>query len=109
VVLDGFLHQAQLSSNIAIQAVDAFSSEFPCIGTNENGWTLDLKGGNYGTDYLLRSTLTRFGFATNIAADAVPARPQILAAPPDRRRELRHLLRSRPNSADARILVDYRL
>ena len=71
LVLDGFFHQAQLNSNIVKQANDAFTSELPSLGVNENGWILNTNGGNYGTDYLLRSTFTRFGFGTNIAEDAV--------------------------------------
>lgn len=83
LVLDGFFRQAQLNSDIVKQANDAFASELPSIGVNENGWILNLKGGNYGTDYLLRSTLTRFGFGTNIAADAVypSANTDITGAP----------------------------
>ena len=71
LVLDGFLHQGQLNSDIVAQANQAFATEGLSIGAKENGWTLNLKGGNYGTDYLLRATLTRFGFGTNVAADAI--------------------------------------
>jgi hypothetical protein len=71
LVLNGFFHQRQLNSEVVTQANEAFTNESESIGTNENGWTLNLKGGNYGTDYLLRSTLTRFGFGTNVAEDAV--------------------------------------
>jgi len=70
LVLDGSLHQGQLNSDVVAQANRAFAAEGPSIGTKENGWTLNLKGGNYDEDYLLRATLTRFGFGTNIAADA---------------------------------------
>jgi hypothetical protein len=71
LVLNGFLHQRQLNSDVAAQANQAFAREGQAVGTNENGWIVDLKGGNYGTDYLLRATLTRLGFGTNIAEDAI--------------------------------------
>ena len=71
LVVDGFLHQGQLNSDVVAQANRAFAAEGSSIGTRENGWTLNLKGGNYDEDYLLRATLTRFGFGTNVAADAV--------------------------------------
>ena len=71
LVLDGFLHQGQLNSDIVAQANQAFAAEGSSIGTLENGWTLNLKGGSYDEDYLLRATITRFGFGANVAADAI--------------------------------------
>jgi hypothetical protein len=39
--------------------------------TQQNGWSIDLATGDYGTDYLKRAAIARFGLGANIAADAV--------------------------------------
>ena len=46
-------------------------SNIPNIGTITNGWQFSLDPGNYGTDYLFRSTIALVGLGANIAEDAI--------------------------------------
>ena len=71
LVLDGFLHQNQLTSAVVSEANLAMDNELLSTGTNANGWSFHLNVGNYGTDYLLRAAIAKFGFGANIPADAI--------------------------------------
>jgi hypothetical protein len=71
LVLDGFLHQNQLTPDVVSQANSAIDNELLSTGTNENGWSFHLNVGDYGTNYLLRAAITKFGFGANISADAI--------------------------------------
>ena len=46
-------------------------SNIPNIGTITNGWQFSLDPGNYGTDYLFRSTVALVGLGANLAEDAI--------------------------------------
>src|SRR5258708_28601709 len=39
--------------------------------TEQSGWSINFHAGSYGTDYLTRAAVTRFGFGAIIPADAV--------------------------------------
>jgi hypothetical protein len=41
------------------------------LGTKVNGWLVNLDVGNYGTDYLLRAAVAKFGLGANSPAEAV--------------------------------------
>ena len=69
LVLDGFIHQNQLTPDTVTQADNAFAAKLRATVTQQNGWSIN--GGSYGTDYLERAAITRIGFGTNIPADAV--------------------------------------
>jgi hypothetical protein len=70
-VRDGFVHQSELTPAVAAQAESAFLDELQATRTQQNGWSIDLATGDYGTDYLKRAAIARFGLGANIAADAV--------------------------------------
>jgi hypothetical protein len=70
-VRDGFVHQAELTPAVAAQAEAVFLEELLATTRQQNGWSIDLTAGNYGTDYLKRAAIARFGPGANIAADAV--------------------------------------
>jgi hypothetical protein len=70
-VRDGFVHQAELTPAVAAQAEAVFLEELLATTRQQNGWSIDLTAGNYGTDYLKRAAIARFGLGANIAADAV--------------------------------------
>jgi hypothetical protein len=71
LVLDGFLHQNQLTSGVVSEASSAMYNELQATAKNENGWSFHLNIGNYGTEYLLRAAVTKFGFGTNVPEEAV--------------------------------------
>lgn len=71
LVLDGLIHQNQLTPDIVTQAQNALLNELGTIGTVQNGWSINLHTGNYGTDYLERAAIARFGLGANIPADAI--------------------------------------
>jgi hypothetical protein len=71
MVLDGFLHQSQLTSDVATQAQDAFEAELLCTSTLQNGWMANSNVGNYGNNYLLRGAVALHGLGANIPADAL--------------------------------------
>jgi hypothetical protein len=71
LVLDGFLHQNQLNPEIETQAVNAFIAQLFSTAQRENGWSVNLNTGNYGSDYLTRAAIARFGLGANIPSDAV--------------------------------------
>jgi hypothetical protein len=44
---------------------------FPTSGADVNGWVFFKPGGRYGTDYVQRALITRYGLGCNIEDDAV--------------------------------------
>jgi hypothetical protein len=70
-VHDGFVHRSELTPAVAAQAESALLEELLATRTQQNGWSIDLATGDYGTDYLKRAAIARFGLGANIAADAV--------------------------------------
>jgi hypothetical protein len=71
LVVDGVIHQRQLTSDVVSAANAALAEKSAGSGIQQNGWTINLDRGSYGTDYLARAAATRFGFGTIIAADAI--------------------------------------
>jgi hypothetical protein len=71
LVRDGFVHRSELTPAVAAQAGSAFLEELLATRSQQNGWSIDLASGDYGTDYLKRAAIARFGLGANIAADAV--------------------------------------
>jgi hypothetical protein len=71
LVLSGLINQNQLISSVVTQATAAMAQYLASTATRENGWAFNLNIGSYGTDYLLRAAIAKFGFGANIAADAV--------------------------------------
>jgi hypothetical protein len=51
--------------------VERIVAHYPEGGADVNGWTFFRPGGRYGTDYIQRALITRFGLGCNIAEDAV--------------------------------------
>ena len=47
------------------------TSHMKAAGKIENGWVFPVPGGQYGTNYLQRATITYFGLGCNRTADAV--------------------------------------
>ena len=41
------------------------------IGTKSNGWLVNTKMGNYGSDYLLRAAVAKYGLGANTAVEAL--------------------------------------
>src|SRR5581483_10621252 len=70
----------RLTPDILTQFKDAAISKAQQDLVEENGWSVDLHGGSYGTDYLERATLTAIGFGTNVAADAIYPHTEVDAA-----------------------------
>jgi hypothetical protein len=52
-------------------AVERIAGHFQSAGEDLNGWVFVKPGGRYGTDYLQRAFVTRFGLGCNLTADAV--------------------------------------
>src|SRR5262249_11170012 len=73
LVLDGFVHQNQLTPDIVKQARCAFIARLADSSKMQNGWSKNLNVGNYGKDYTLRGAVALFGLGANIPADAVYA------------------------------------
>jgi len=71
LVLDGLINQNQLTSAVVSQTTAAMVEYLSSTETKENGWAFNLNIGTYGTNYLLRAAVAKFGFGANIAADAV--------------------------------------
>ncbi|MBV9746270.1 MAG: DUF1254 domain-containing protein [Acidobacteriia bacterium] len=71
LVLDGFINQSQMTSSVASEANLAMVLEFLLATTSKNGWSYSLQLGDYGTNYLLRATVAKFGLGANLPADAV--------------------------------------
>jgi hypothetical protein len=70
-VEDGYRRRAALSPAIVAAAEAAMRAELRRHRTQRNGWSLDLDAGDYGTNYLLRAAIARFGLGANRAEDAV--------------------------------------
>jgi hypothetical protein len=51
--------------------VERIVSHYPAGGVDVNGWTFFKPAGVYGTDYIQRALITRYGLGANIEADAV--------------------------------------
>jgi hypothetical protein len=51
--------------------VERIVAHYPASGTDVNGWTFFKPAGAYGTDYIQRALITRYGLGCNIEADAV--------------------------------------
>ncbi len=51
--------------------VNQITSRMKDAGKIENGWVFPVPGGQYGTNYLQRATITYFGLGCNRTADAV--------------------------------------
>jgi hypothetical protein len=61
-------------------AVERIAGHFQSGGEDVNGWVFFKPGGRYGTDYLQRAFVTRFGLGCNLTDDAVYPSTQIDAA-----------------------------
>lgn len=70
-VVDGLINQNQLDTCVVFQATEQMVEALFLSATRENGWSLDLNVGSYGTNYALRAAVAKFGFGANIPADAV--------------------------------------
>ncbi|MGC2574049.1 MAG: DUF1214 domain-containing protein, partial [Candidatus Nitrosopolaris sp.] len=46
------------------------NAKFANLGTNVNGWLLNLSPGTYGTQYLIRAAIAKFGTGGNAAEEA---------------------------------------
>jgi hypothetical protein len=51
--------------------VERIASHYPAGGVDVNGWTFFKPAGVYGTDYIQRALIARYGLGANIEADAV--------------------------------------
>jgi hypothetical protein len=51
--------------------VERIVAHYSASGADVNGWTFFKPGGRYGTDYIQRAFVTRYGLGCNIEADAV--------------------------------------
>jgi hypothetical protein len=61
-------------------AVERIAGHFQSGGEDVNGWVFFKPGGLYGTNYLQRAFVTRFGLGCNLTDDAVYPSTQIDAA-----------------------------
>ena len=52
-------------------AIERIARHFQSAGEELNGWVFVKPGGRYGTDYLQRAFVTRFGLGCNLTDDAV--------------------------------------
>ncbi|MDB6107248.1 MAG: hypothetical protein JWO52_7247 [Gammaproteobacteria bacterium] len=73
LVLYGFFNQNQLTAELVSEAGSAALHEILSTGIHENGWSFNPNIGSYGTDYLLRAAVARFGLGANGPADAIYA------------------------------------
>jgi hypothetical protein len=51
--------------------VERIVAHYPASGADVNGWVFFKPAGRYGTDYIQRALITRYGFGCNIEDDAV--------------------------------------
>jgi hypothetical protein len=51
--------------------VERIAAHFPAGGADLNGWVFFKPAGRYGTDYIQRALITRYGLGCNILEDAV--------------------------------------
>jgi hypothetical protein len=51
--------------------VERIVAHYPASGADVNGWVFFRPGGVYGTDYIQRALITRYGLGCNIEQDAV--------------------------------------
>jgi hypothetical protein len=73
LVLYGVFNQNQLTADMVSEADSAALNELRSTGIHENGWSFNPNVGSYGTDYLLRAAVARFGLGANSSADAIYA------------------------------------
>jgi len=71
LVVNGLIQQKLLTSDIVSAANAALAEKSDSTVIKQNGWTINLDRGSYGTDYLGRAAATRFGFGTIIASEAI--------------------------------------
>jgi hypothetical protein len=71
LVRHGLAHKNELTPAIVSEANAAMLEEVLTQRTRQNGWSIDLKAGDYGEDYLNRAATAPFGLGANIAADAL--------------------------------------
>jgi hypothetical protein len=57
--------------NVPKLGVERIVAHYPASGADVNGWVFFKPGGRYGTDYIQRALITRFGLGCNIEEDAV--------------------------------------
>lgn len=51
--------------------LEKIKTSFKGLGKGKNGWSIALKTGSYGTDYLVRATVAYYGLGANLPEDAV--------------------------------------
>src|SRR5262249_6257133 len=71
LVRDGLTHKNEPTPAIVSEVNAMMLNQMRTQRTHRHGWSLDLKAGDYGMDYLNRAATARFGFGANVAADAV--------------------------------------
>jgi hypothetical protein len=71
LVVDGFIHQGQVTATVAADAAGQFIAAARSMATTENGWSVNFNFGNYGSDYPQRGAAALLGFGANIPEDAV--------------------------------------
>ena len=71
LVNEGLGNRNQLTPAAVSEATAAMIERAISAATHTNGWSYNLKIGNYGSDYLLRAAIAKFGFGANLPEDAV--------------------------------------
>jgi hypothetical protein len=71
LVNEGIANRNQLSPAVVSEATAAMIERAISAATHKNGWSYNLKLGNYGSDYLLRAAIAKFGFGANLPEDVV--------------------------------------
>jgi hypothetical protein len=54
-----------------IQGEKLMDAKMANVGTKSNGWLVNTDMGNYGSDYLLRAAVAKYGFGANTAIEAL--------------------------------------
>jgi hypothetical protein len=78
----------------------------PAAGADVNGWVFFRPAGAYGTDYVQRALITRYGLGANIEQDAVYPSTKVdsTGQGPEWGQQIRHPLPQRPDAAGAWLL-----
>ncbi|HYZ42208.1 MAG TPA: DUF1254 domain-containing protein, partial [Stellaceae bacterium] len=71
LVRHGLARKDELTPALIAEATSAMVHDMKARRTQQNGWSVDLTAGDYGSDYLHRAAIARFGLGANIAADAI--------------------------------------
>lgn len=71
LVRHGLAHKNELTPAVVAEADRAMAQEMKTQRTRQDGWSIDLRAGDYGSEYVRRAAIARFGLGANIAADAV--------------------------------------